>query len=203
MIQFLWKNREKPSLLSKRWLVVWIKRLVKCPPLIKIFFNRAYYSINGVELGDLSIISKIEINGPHRNLSIGNSTFIGINVHIATHELVKIGSYACVNDNVRILSASHDISDPLWSMCAKSICIKDYAWIATGAIILPGVTIGRGAVIGAGAVVAQDIPDYSIAIGNPAKIRLNKRPAELTYDPVLFSAPYEAWVGPGASTKEK
>jgi len=37
-------------------------------------------------------------------------------------------------------------------------------------IILPGVTIGRGAVVGAGAVVSKDIPDYAVAVGNPAKV---------------------------------
>ncbi|HOA81763.1 MAG TPA: DapH/DapD/GlmU-related protein, partial [Defluviitaleaceae bacterium] len=52
---------------------------------------------------------------------------------------------------------------------AQEIVIEDDAWIGAGAIILPGVRIGRGAVIGAGAVVTRDIPEYSIAVGVPAK----------------------------------
>ena len=43
-------------------------------------------------------------------------------------------------------------------------------WIGVGATIMSGVKIGNGAVIGAKAVVARDIPDYAIAVGNPAKI---------------------------------
>ena len=50
------------------------------------------------------------------------------------------------------------------------INIKDGAHIGIGSIIMPGVTIGRGAVIGAGSVVTKDVPDYSLALGVPARI---------------------------------
>ena len=43
-------------------------------------------------------------------------------------------------------------------------------WIGGGAILLPGVTIGKGSVIGAGAVVTKDIPPYTVAVGNPARV---------------------------------
>lgn len=43
-------------------------------------------------------------------------------------------------------------------------------WIGHGAIVLPGRRIGTGAVVGAGAVVTKDIPDYAIAVGNPARV---------------------------------
>lgn len=44
------------------------------------------------------------------------------------------------------------------------------ACIGMSSIIMPGVTIGRGAIIGAGSVVTRDIPPYTIAVGNPAKV---------------------------------
>ncbi len=44
------------------------------------------------------------------------------------------------------------------------------AWIGHGVIVLPGRSIGTGAVVGAGAVVTRDVPDYAIAVGNPARI---------------------------------
>lgn len=43
-------------------------------------------------------------------------------------------------------------------------------WIGHGAIVLPGRSIGTGAVVGAGSVVTKDIPAYSIAVGNPARV---------------------------------
>ena len=51
-----------------------------------------------------------------------------------------------------------------------TIQIKNDAWIGTGVIIFPNVTIGEGAIIGAGAVVTKDVPDFSVAVGSPAKV---------------------------------
>ena len=45
----------------------------------------------------------------------------------------------------------------------------DNVWIATGAILLPGVTIGEGAVVASGAVVTKDVPSWTVVAGNPAK----------------------------------
>jgi acetyltransferase-like isoleucine patch superfamily enzyme len=50
------------------------------------------------------------------------------------------------------------------------IVVEDHAWLGVGVIVLSGVRIGKGAVIGAGSVVNKDIPDYAIAVGNPARV---------------------------------
>lgn len=50
------------------------------------------------------------------------------------------------------------------------IHIKDKAWIGFNVIIMKGVIIGEGAVVGAGSVVVNDVPDYAVVGGNPAKI---------------------------------
>ncbi len=55
-------------------------------------------------------------------------------------------------------------------MDSGKITIGDNVWICTGAIILPGVTIGADSVIGAGSVVTKDIPPRSLAVGNPCKV---------------------------------
>jgi acetyltransferase-like isoleucine patch superfamily enzyme len=52
----------------------------------------------------------------------------------------------------------------------KEVTIKDYVWIGRRVIILPGVTIGKAAIIGAGAVISKNVPDYAVAVGNPAII---------------------------------
>lgn len=52
----------------------------------------------------------------------------------------------------------------------KEIVLKKGCCIGMGAMILPGVTIGEGAIVGIGSVVTKDIPPYTIAIGNPAKV---------------------------------
>jgi maltose O-acetyltransferase len=53
---------------------------------------------------------------------------------------------------------------------ARPITIGSDCWFGGGAIVCPGVTIGDGCVIGAGAVVTKDIPAYSLAVGNPARV---------------------------------
>jgi phosphonate metabolism protein (transferase hexapeptide repeat family) len=53
---------------------------------------------------------------------------------------------------------------------SKLVTIGHDVWIGHGAIILSGRTIGTGAVIGAGAIVTKDVPDYSIVVGNPARV---------------------------------
>jgi len=57
------------------------------------------------------------------------------------------------------------------------IIIEDDVWIGSNSVILSGVKIGRGSIIGAGSVVTKNIPAYSIAVGNPAKV-IKKRFSE-------------------------
>lgn len=53
---------------------------------------------------------------------------------------------------------------------AKPITVGDDCWIASNVTIIGGVTIGNGCVIGAGSVVTRDIPDGSLAVGNPCRV---------------------------------
>jgi serine acetyltransferase len=52
----------------------------------------------------------------------------------------------------------------------KAIHIGEDCWLGGNVIVLPGVTIGRGTTIGAGSVVSKDIPEFVVAVGNPAKV---------------------------------
>ena len=74
-----------------------------------------------------------------------------------------------------LIAADHVFADPdkpirLQGMKPGSIIIEDDVWVAGGAHINAGVTIGRGSIIGAGAVVTKDIPPMSVAVGVPAKV---------------------------------
>lgn len=55
----------------------------------------------------------------------------------------------------------------------KSITIKNGSWIGSNTILLPGVVIGKNAVVGAGSIVTRSVPDFCVAVGNPAKIIKN------------------------------
>ena len=53
---------------------------------------------------------------------------------------------------------------------SKAINIGDGCWLGEKVCVLPGVTIGKKCIIGAGSIVTKSIPDFSIAVGNPAKV---------------------------------
>lgn len=194
-LQFLWTSRERPELGSRRWVVVWAKRALQFRALMSMTWHRRKLRSRGTQIGRLSVLDSPDLKGPGANISIGERTFIARSVEIVALEKVTIGSRVVINDRVTILTGSHHVGDPTWRQFRKPVRIDDYAWIAVGATILPGVTIGYGAVVGAGAVVAKDVPPLAVATGNPASIRLDVRPRDLDYDPVIFLAPYEAWIG--------
>jgi len=177
------------------WLKQWVKRLLSISNLISILKLTLLLKIKRAQIGELSIISsKALIEGSLNQLIVGKCSFIG-QVCMSIHAEIKISSYVVINDGVKLLTASHAVDDSAWTSWAKPIIIDDYAWIATDAIILPGVHIGKGAIVGAGAVVSKDIPEYAIAVGNPAKLLDKQRVKELNYNPVRGVACYEAWLG--------
>jgi acetyltransferase-like isoleucine patch superfamily enzyme len=59
---------------------------------------------------------------------------------------------------------------PLEPEDVAPVVIEEDVWIGTNCMVLKGVTIGRGAVIAAGAVVTKDVPPFTVAAGNPARV---------------------------------
>lgn len=107
---------------------------------------------------------------------IGNDVHIGPQATLDGAGGIGIGNGVIIAPKVTIYSRTHNFNYNLAALpydnimiCAE-VTIGDYVWIGANVIILPGVSIGSGAIIGAGAVVAKDIPDYAVAVGNPAKV---------------------------------
>ncbi len=112
------------------------------------------------------------------NISIGKNVVVRPSTMMFADEFAQI----TIEDNVMMGAGVHfyvnnhkfDRRDiPLIDQGyypSADIVIKNGAWIGANSIILPGVVIGLNSVIGAGSVVTKSIPDYSIAVGNPAKV---------------------------------
>lgn len=85
---------------------------------------------------------------------------------------VDIADEVMIGPNVNIITTGHPMepSDRRKYIEGKPIVIEKNVWIATGATILGGVTIGENSVVGAGAVVTKDVPPGSFAAGNPARV---------------------------------
>jgi len=192
-INYLWKNRVKPKFGSKRFFIIWAKRILTSKRLLIRNFRRYKICLYGSVIDDTAELGKLKIDGPKSFLTVGKNSFIG-NIYMALHANISIGENVCINDRVELLTASHEINDPNWTHLKGEITIEDYVWVGTGAMILPGVTIGKGAVIGARSVIAKNVAPYSIVVGNPAKPLAKTRSKDLRYNPCEFLAANRAWL---------
>ncbi len=147
-------------------------------------------------MGARTIISPSVIEGRLAQLAIGDDCAIG-RVKIQLHAAVTIGDCVVINDGCELLTGTHDVNSAHWELIAKPITVEDYAWIATGAMLLPGVTVGRGAVVAAGAVVTKSVPPLEIVGGNPARPIGRRGVDQFDYRPSASVALFEAWLGPG------
>jgi acetyltransferase-like isoleucine patch superfamily enzyme len=135
------------------------KRLITLPFLfcawfaphksLRVFFHR----IRGVRIG--------------RKVEIGYFCIIG-NVH---PELITIEDKAVITARVTILD--HDNSYYYigkGDVNLKPVLVKKNSFIGIGSVVMPGVTIGEGSIIGALSFINKNIPDHTVAAGNPVKV---------------------------------
>lgn len=192
-IYYLWSNRAKFPFSSGQFFKAWGKRFLCGKEMISRNHRRRQLVRKGAVIHATAEIGKLKADGMKENLRIGAFSFIG-NVNMALHHEIHIGANVCINDDVRIFTASHDVLDPCWNHTKGKVIIEDFAWIGTGSYILPGVRIGRGAVVGAGAVVSKSVAPGEIVVGNPAKPTGKRRPEHLNYNPCEFLAANRAWL---------
>lgn len=103
------------------------------------------------------------------NVNIGKNVYINSNCLMMARGGITIEDNVQIAANAQLITNNHDPYDRMILTC-KPVHIKKGAWIGAGATILPGVTIGKHAIVGAASVVTKDVPDYAVAVGNPAKI---------------------------------
>ena len=108
---------------------------------------------------------------------------IGKNCHFSPYVLIDLlhPELITIEDNVTIASNSmifahvnpttnEFLKNHGYPRTIKPVVIKNGAIVSVGCIIIAGVTIGKNSIVGAGSVVSQDIPDFCIAVGNPARV---------------------------------
>jgi acetyltransferase-like isoleucine patch superfamily enzyme len=106
---------------------------------------------------------------------IGDRCLIGKGSGIVGHFSITIGNDVWTGHHVYITDQNHgyeNIALPIsqQSQPERAVVIGDESWLGYGSVVLPGVTIGKHVVIGANSVVTRDIPDYSVAVGSPARV---------------------------------
>ena len=129
---------------------------------------------NQFVLGDYSTIEGFStVNNGVGDVVIGHHTLIGMGNTIIGP--ITIGNNVIFAQNIVASALNHEYRDvhlPIHEqkILTAAIIIEDECWVAANAVITSGVTIGKHSVIAAGAVVTKNIPPYSVAVGNPAKV---------------------------------
>ena len=143
-------------------------------------FNEQYISIGedtligeGVALSAGMVPGQECISSPV--VTIGDRCLIGRGSGIVGHFSIIIGNDVWTGHHVYITDQNHgyeDITKPISQQTQpeRAVVIGDGSWLGYGAVVLPGVTIGTHCVIGANSVVTSDIPDFSVAVGVPARV---------------------------------
>jgi len=88
-------------------------------------------------------------------------------------ELIEMEEYSLISRGSVVLThwvTTEFLKEKIGGPFLGRVHIGKGVLIGVNCVILPGVTIGEGSIIGAGTVVTRDIPPYSIAAGNPAKV---------------------------------
>jgi len=130
----------------------------------------------GVIIQQQTWLAALPLAGAEKcHLSIGDGSIIGNFNHIyATGEII-IGKNVLTADKVYISDNQHGYEDILMPILKQPIkqlppmTIGDGTWLGENVCVL-GVSIGKNCVIGANSVVTKEIPDYSVAVGAPARI---------------------------------
>lgn len=131
--------------------------------------RRFFYRIEGMKIGHGSSIHMGAVFYNAKNIEIGKDSIIGECAVLDGRDSLKIGNHVDIASQVMIYNAEHDVQDEKFKAIVSPVEIDDYVFIGPRVIILPGVHIKRGAVVAAGAVVTQDVGEFSIVGGVPAR----------------------------------
>ncbi|WJH34632.1 acyltransferase [Paenibacillus sp. CC-CFT747] len=133
---------------------------------------QAYFAPDSLVMGDGSYIAA---GAMVRNTELVMGASCTVNSFAVLAGRITMGDGVRVASHATIMGFNHGFADtalPIYQqpLTVKGILIGDDVWIGANAVIVDGVTIGSHSIIAAGAVVTKDIPPYSIAGGNPARV---------------------------------
>jgi len=129
-----------------------------------------------VYVGAGSWLQTLDGHGDDVALELGDGTSISGNCVLSAAKSVRLGRSVLLARGVYISDHIHAYDDTTRPVLEQGLAridpveIGDGAWLGQNVVVCPGVRIGRGAVVGANSVVLEDVPDFSLAVGAPARV---------------------------------
>lgn len=125
--------------------------------------------IFGAKIGKMCVIyPTAKIYAPW-NLIAADGVVVGPRVDLYNKAMISLGEQTVLSQDSYVCTASHEVNSMSMALVVNPIGIGKQVWVASRAIVLPGVTIEDGAVIAAGSVVTKNVESWSVVGGNPAK----------------------------------
>jgi len=141
---------------------------------IKIFFLRLF----GAKIGNNVLIKpSVNIKYPWL-LEIGDNSWIGENVWIDNLTYVKIKKNVCLSQGAMLLTGNHNYKKSAFDLIIGEITLEDGVWIGAKSIVCPGVTCHSHSILSVNSVATNDLEEYKIYQGNPAKIVRQRKISE-------------------------
>jgi putative colanic acid biosynthesis acetyltransferase WcaF len=160
-------NRGKSDFVFASWYLIkcfFFSSSLPWPSGLKAFILRLF----GAQLGSGVVIKpRVNIHFPWK-LALGDFVWLGEEVNIINFEQVRIGSNACISQQVFLCAAGHDYRDPAFSYRNAPISIGSGVWLQARVFVCPGVSIGEEALVTACSFVKDDLPANRLCTGNPA-----------------------------------
>lgn len=157
------------KLLRLVWRTVWLL-LFRPSPRWMHGWRRLLLRAFGARMGSATYAyPSVAIWAPW-NLDMRDGSCLSHFVDCYCVDRIVIGRGATVSQYSFLCTASHDYQDPAMPLITAPIHIGDFAWVAAGVFVAPGVTVGEGAVAHARSVVTRDVAPWSVVAGSPAQV---------------------------------
>ncbi len=170
-------DRGAPRWKEAAWLVV--SGLLVATWLPGSGWRRSLLRLFGARIGQGVVFKPgVTVKFPWK-LAIGDHSWIGEHVWIDNLAEVRIGSHACLSQEVYVCTGSHDWSLDSFDLITRPVVVGDEAWICARSSLAPGTIVEEGAVVGLGSVARGTLSRWSVHGGNPAVLRGPRRRAGL------------------------